>query len=311
MNQNSRIYVAGHRGLVGSAIVATLKKKGYSNLIFKTRSELDLVNQAAVNSFFEAEQIEYVFLAAAKVGGIQANSDYQADFLFENLAIATNVIQAAHLNGTKKLVFLGSSCIYPKNAPQPLKEEYLLTGPLEQTNEGYAIAKIAGLKLCEMYHRQYGKRFISVMPTNLYGPGDNFHPLNSHVIPGMMRRFHEAKTVNADHVQVWGSGLPMREFLHAADLAEAMLLIMHEYEDVQTLNIGTGTDCTIADLAHTMKLITGYQGNILFDSSKPDGTLRKVLDVSRIYALGWRPKHSLRDGLEQTYLWALQNKIFS
>jgi GDP-L-fucose synthase len=310
LTKETRIYVAGHRGMAGSAILRNLKKKGFENLTFRTRQELDLTRQSDVESFFAQEKIDAVFLAAAKVGGIQANASYQADFLYENLAIASNVIHASAKFGVKKLLFLGSSCIYPRMAPQPLKESSLLTGPLETTNEGYAIAKIAGLKLCEMYRRQYGKNFISAMPTNLYGPGDNFHPENSHVIPGMMRRFHEAKHSNAAEVKVWGTGNPMREFLHVNDLADALVLLMDQYESNETINVGTGKDHTIRELAELMKEVTGYNGKIVFDSTKPDGTPRKVLDVSRVHSLNWKHSYSLSDGLKDTYLWALGNAAF-
>jgi GDP-L-fucose synthase len=310
LTPKSRIFVAGHRGLVGSAIVRRLESKGFSNLVLQSRQELDLTDQAAVNSFFKSGSIEYVFLAAAKVGGIHANNTFQADFLYENLAIATNVIHAAAAHGSKKLLFLGSSCIYPKLAPQPIQEASLLTGPLEPTNEGYAIAKIAGLKLCEMYQRQYGKRFISAMPTNLYGPGDNFHPENSHVIPGMMRRFHMAKINELPQVSIWGTGTPRREFLHVDDLADALVKLMCEYEDSKTINVGTGQDYAIFELAQLMKEVTGFKGEITLDRSKPDGTPRKVLDVSRIHSLGWKHTYTLSDGLKSTYKWALENRAF-
>lgn len=306
----SHIYVAGHRGLVGSAIVRKLQSAGHTNLVLRTHAELELTDQAAVQRFFEKGRIEFVILAAARVGGIHANSTLQADFLYENLMIASNVIHAAASHGVEKLLFLGSSCIYPKLAPQPLREDSLLTGPLEPTNEGYSLAKIAGLKLCEMMQRQHGKRFISAMPTNMYGPGDNFHPLNSHVIPGMMRRFHEAKVAGAPEVTVWGSGKPKREFLHSDDLAEALYLLMQKYEEPGTINIGTGVEGTISELATLMKEITGFQGKIKFDSSKPDGTPRKVLDVSRIHALGWKHKIDLASGLKSTYEWAVKSGVF-
>ena len=306
----SRIFVAGHRGLVGSAIAAHLRAKGFKNLILKTRQEVDLLNQAAVHDFFKKEKPEFVYLAAARVGGIWANQSMQADFLYENLMIAANVIHAAAESGTEKLLFLGSSCIYPKLAPQPLREDSLLTGLLEPTNEGYAIAKIAGLKLCEMMQKQYGKRFISAMPTNLYGPGDNFHPDHSHVIPGMMRRFYEAKASRAPKVTIWGTGRPMREFLHVEDLAEALILLMEQYEEPTTINVGTGKDISIADLAKTLKRVTGYEGDLEFDTSKPDGTPVKLLDVSKIAALGWKARISLEKGLEATYQWAVTNHAF-
>ena len=310
MKPNSRIFVAGHRGMVGSAIVRKLEKEGYKNLILKTRQELDLLNQAAVNDFFSHEKIEYVYLAAARVGGIIANSTYQADFLYENLVLATNILHAAAEANVEKVLYLGSSCIYPRMAPQPIKEESLLTGPLEATNEGYAIAKIAGLKLCEMYQRQYKKRFISAMPTNLYGPGDNFHPVNSHVIPALLRRFHEAKTAKKDEVTVWGTGTPMREFLHCDDLADALFLLMQTYEDKSTVNVGTGQEVTIAELAEIMKETTHFAGKVNFDKTKPDGTPRKVVDVTRLRSFGWEPRHALKEGLASTYAWAVKNGKF-
>ena len=302
---NSKVFVAGHRGMVGSAIVRNLEKRGFRNIVVRPRQQLDLLNQSAVHTFFDEERPEFVFLAAARVGGIYANSSFQADFLYENLVMATNVLHAAAESGTEKLLFLGSSCIYPRLAPQPIREDALLTGPLEPTNEGYAIAKIAGLKLCEMYQRQYGKRFISAMPTNLYGPGDNFHPMHSHVIPGMMRRFHEARILGEPAVTVWGTGSPRREFLHVDDLAEALFLLMQVYEEPATINVGTGSECTIAELAKTMGATTGYTGQIVFDSTRPDGTPRKVLDSSRMKALGWSPKYGLTAGLRDTYRWAV------
>ncbi len=308
LHSKSKIFVAGHRGMVGSAIVRRLKAEGYSEVVTRARAELDLLDQSSVNKFFRDQRIDAVFLAAAKVGGIHANNTQQADFLYQNLMIAGNTIHAAAENGVKKLLFLGSSCIYPKMAPQPLQESSLLTGALEPTNEGYAIAKIAGLKLCQMYRRQYGKNFISAMPTNLYGPGDNFHPLNSHVVPGMMRRFHEAKQKGLSEVTVWGSGTPMREFLHVDDLAQGLVLLMRNYESEETINIGTGEDCTIRELAEMMKEVVGYSGRIAFDTSKPDGTPRKILDVSRIRALGWKHSYSLREGLQNAYHWALENR---
>jgi len=307
MEKNSKIFVAGHRGLVGSAIVRKLRSEGYSNLLLAGRDQVNLLDQAAVNDFFRSQSIDYVMVAAAKVGGIYANSNYQADFLYENIMIAANVIHAAAEFNVKKLLFLGSSCIYPRLAAQPIKEESLLTSPLEPTNEGYALAKIAGLKLCEMYRRQYGKNFISAMPTNLYGPGDNFSPMNSHVIPGMLRRFHEAKKSDAQEVVVWGSGTPKREFLHVDDLADALYLLMNKYEDAMTINIGSAEEYTIRELADLMKSVTGFQGRIEFDSSKPDGTPRKVLDVSRMKALGWNPRYNLKTGLTATYRWVIEN----
>jgi GDP-L-fucose synthase len=307
LTHDSRIFVAGHRGLVGSAIVRKLKGLGFSTLVLRDRSELDLTDQQGVKSFFEEERIDFVFLAAAKVGGILYNSRYQADFLYENLMISANVLNAAAENGVKKLLYLGSSCIYPKLAPQPIPESALLSGALEPTNEGYALAKIAGLKLCEKYNEQYGKCFISAMPTNMYGPWDNFHPDHSHVIPGMMRRFHEAKIQELPSVTVWGSGRPRREFLHADDFADAALLLMEQYVEPGTINVGTGEDVTIGELATAMKEVVGFRGELLFDTSKPDGTMRKVLDVSRMKALGWAPKVPLAEGLADAYRWALDN----
>jgi GDP-L-fucose synthase len=303
MNRTSRIFVAGHRGLVGSAIVRKLRAAGHEEIVTRSRTELDLLDQAAVHAFFRDGKIDEVFLAAARVGGIYANATRQADFLYENLVIATNVIHAAAESGVEKLLFLGSSCIYPKFATQPIREDSLLTGPLEPTNEGYAIAKIAGLKLCEYYRTQYGKRFISAMPTNLYGPGDNFDPMGSHVIPALLRRFHEAKLAGAEEISVWGSGKPRREFLYVEDLAEALYLLMQEYESVETINVGTGEDVTVAELAALIKDVVGYRGSIVFDASKPDGTPRKLLDVTRLSGLGWRPAWSLADGLRETYRW--------
>lgn len=310
VESGSRIFVAGHRGLVGQAVVRKLREKGFHNLILKERKELDLLRQQEVEDFFAAEKVDYVVIAAARVGGILANRSAQADFLYENLCIASNLIHSAFRSKVEKLLFLGSSCIYPKLASQPIKEDYLLTGPLEETNEGYAIAKIAGLKLCEMYARQYGARFISAMPTNLYGPGDNFHPDHSHVIPGMMRRFHEAKIKRAKEVIIWGSGQPRREFLHVDDLADALLVLMESYEDYKTINVGTGTDCTILELSNAMKSAVGYQGELGFDRSKPDGTPQKLLDIGRIKELGWTPKINLQDGLNSTYQWATANSVF-
>ena len=310
MESDSCIFVAGHRGLVGSALVRKLRSEGHRNLILKTRQELDLLDQAAVHRFFREHRVQYVFLAAAKVGGIVANSTYPAAFLYENLILGANVVHAAAETGVTKLLNLGSSCIYPRLAPQPIREESLLTSPLEPTNEAYAIAKIAILKLCEKYWHQHKKRFISAMPTNLYGPNDDFHMETSHVIPGMMRRFHEANETNAEQVTVWGTGKPRREFLHVDDLAGALLLLMQKYDSPDAINIGTGRDCTIAELAETMKAIVGYSGKIRFDHSKPDGTPRKLLDVGRIMELGWKPRYSLKNGLEQVYRWALDNHAF-
>jgi GDP-L-fucose synthase len=305
LTHDARIFVAGHQGLVGSSIVRCLSKYGYNDLVVRTRAELDLLDQSAVRDFFASQRIDFVFLCAARVGGILDNSKHQADFLYENMMIAANVIHAAAQYDVQKLMYLGSSCIYPKFSPQPIREESLLSGPLEPTNEGYAIAKIAGLKLCEKYHQQYGKAFISVMPTNMYGPFDNFHPERSHVVPGMMRRFHEAKLSRAPHVTVWGSGEPRREFLYSDDFAEAALVVMERYDQPTTLNVGTGEDVTIRELAYLMKEVVGYRGEIRFDTSKPDGTPRKVLDVSKVKALGWEPKVSLADGLAQAYQWAV------
>jgi GDP-L-fucose synthase len=295
---------------VGSAVVRALGRKGFTNVLLKSRAELDLLDHGAVETFFSKNKIDYVILAAAKVGGILFNNKYQADFLYENLVISANVIHASAQHGVEKLLYLGSSCIYPKHAPQPISEDSLLTGPLEPTNEGYALAKIAGLKLCEKYQLQYGKHFISAMPTNLYGEGDNFHPEHSHVIPGMMRRFHQAKVEGRDKVVIWGSGKPLREFLYVDDLAEALLLLMEKYEAPQTINVGTGEDCSILQLATMMKEVVGFPGAIELDTSKPDGTMRKVLNVNRMKALGWSPKYTLLDGLKKTYHWALENRKF-
>lgn len=301
MEQASKIYVAGHRGMVGSAIVRRLQSAGYNNIVTRTSAELDLRNQQAVADFFAAERPEYVFLAAAKVGGILANNKYKAEFLYDNLMIQNNVIHQAYVNGVQKLMFLGSSCIYPKLAPQPLKEEYLLTGALEPTNEPYAIAKIAGIKMCDAYRFQYGCNFISVMPTNLYGPNDNYDLNTSHVLPALIRKFHEAKQANATEVTVWGSGKPLREFLHADDLADACFFLMQHYNDEGFVNIGVGEDISIADLALLIKKIVGYEGNIVWDSTKPDGTPRKLMDVSKLRGLGWQAKTSLEDGIKAVY----------
>ncbi len=301
MNSNSKIFVAGHRGMVGSAIVRELESKGFGNLVLRTSAELDLRNQQGVNDFFLAEKPEYVFLAAAKVGGINANNIYRAEFLYDNLAIELNVIEAAKQNNVKKLLFLGSSCIYPKSAPQPLKEEYLLTGILESTNEPYAIAKIAGIKLCEAYRSQYGCNFISAMPTNLYGPNDNYDLEKSHVLPALLRKFHEAKLNNSSEVIVWGSGKPMREFLHVDDLASASLILMQNYNESGFLNVGFGSDISIADLSILISEIVGYNGKIVFDTNRADGTVRKLMDSSKIQSLGWQPKIGLRDGISETY----------
>ena len=309
MDKKSKIYVAGHRGLVGSAIVRKLKQEGYDNLLTATSKELDLREQAAVRDFFAAERPDYVFLAAARVGGILANKTYPADFIYQNLMIEANVIESARIYDVKKLLCLGSTCIYPKMAPQPLKEEYLLTGPLEETNEWYAVAKIAGIKLCQAYQRQYGSKFISAMPTNLYGPGDNFDLQSSHVMPALIRKFHESKVANAPNVTVWGSGKPLREFLHVDDCADACLFLMQEYSDEGIVNIGVGEDVTIARLAEIVGDVVGYEGEIVYDSSKPDGTPRKLVDVSRINGLGWHAKTGLEDGVRSTYQWYLDNVV--
>lgn len=307
MENNSKIYVAGHRGLVGSAIVRELKKKGYTNIIGKTHKELDLMDSIAVENFFKEEKPEYVFLAAAKVGGIHANSTYPADFIYENLQIQNNVIGNAYKYGVKKLMFLGSSCIYPKMCPQPIKEEYLLSGYLEETNEAYALAKISGLKMCQYFNKQYGTNFISVMPTNLYGPYDNFHPENSHVMPALIRRFHEAKINNAKEVVVWGSGTPLREFLYSEDMADACVYLMENYEGNDFFNIGTGKEITIRALAELIKEVVGYKGEIVWDTTKPDGTPRKLLDVSKLESQGWKHKMELKEGINLSYKWFLEN----
>ena len=306
MNTNSRIYVAGSRGLVGSALVRKLRESGYQNIVERTSQELDLRDALAVSKFFQQERPEYVFLAAAKVGGIHANSTYPADFIYDNLLIETSVIHAAFEHKIKKLLFLGSSCIYPKLAPQPLKEEYLLTGELEPTNEAYAIAKIAGIKLCQAYHRQYGANFIAVMPTNLYGMNDNFDLQNSHVLPALLRKFHNATINKETSVTVWGTGQPRREFLFIDDLAEACCFLMKHYNEPDIINIGTGTDVTITELAAVIADVTSYTGSICYDLTKPDGTPVKRLDVSRINALGWTAKTGLREGIERTYDWYLR-----
>lgn len=301
MEKNAKIYIAGHRGMVGSAIHRKLTASGYTNIVTRTSSELDLRNQQAVADFFSTEKPDYVFLAAAKVGGIVANNTYRADFLYENLAIQNNVIHQSYLTGVKKLMFLGSSCIYPKLAPQPLKEEYLLTGLLEETNEPYAIAKIAGIKMCDAYRAQYNCNFISVMPTNLYGYNDNYHPQNSHVLPALIRKFHEAKTNNTPEVIIWGSGSPMREFLFADDLAAACFFLMETYNEPNLINIGTGEDLTIKDLALLIKKVVGFEGELTFDSTKPDGTPRKLMDVSKLHALGWKHQIELEEGITLAY----------
>ena len=306
MEPDSRIYVAGHRGLVGSAIVRGLRAAGFNSLILRTSAELDLTDQAATRAFFDAQKPEYVFLAAAKVGGIHANSTFPAAFIQNNLMIQGNIIDAAYRNGCKKLLFLGSSCIYPRLCPQPVKEEYLLTGSLEPTNEWYAIAKIAGIKTCQAYRLQYGFDAISAMPTNLYGIGDNFHPENSHVLPALIRRFHEAKEANAESVTIWGTGTPRREFLYVDDLAEALVFLMQRYSGMEHINVGCGADLTIMEVARLVADVVGYQGPIATDPSRPDGTPQKLLDVSKLASLGWKAKTDLRDGVEKTYRWFVE-----
>lgn len=301
MEFNSKIYVAGHRGMVGSALVENLEKKGFTNIITRTSQELNLTNQLAVKTFFESEKPEYVFLAAAKVGGIVANDSYSADFIYENILIQTHVIHESYKNNVKKLLFLGSSCIYPKLAPQPLKEEYLLTGLLEETNESYAIAKIAGIKMCEAYRKQYGCSFISAMPCNLYGFNDNYDLQNSHVIPALLRKFHEAKSSKSSDIIVWGTGTPLREFLHASQMADACVYLMQNYDDGGFVNVGSGSEISISDLANMVKEIVGFQGKIIFDTSKPDGTPRKIMDVSRLSSLGWENSIALKQGIEKVY----------
>lgn len=301
MDKQAKIYIAGHRGMVGSAIMRKLQAEGYNNLVFRTSKELDLRNQQAVTDFFEAEKPEYVFLAAAQVGGINANNTYRADFIYNNLAIECNIIHEAYVQQVKKLLFLGSSCIYPKLAPQPLKEEYLLTGPLENSNEPYAIAKIAGLKMCEAYRAQYNCNFISVMPTNLYGPNDNYDLQNSHVLAAMLRKFHDAKTGSEATVTLWGTGSPRREFLHADDLADACLFLMQQYDRAEPINIGVGEDIYVKELANLIKNITGFSGEISWDLTKPDGTPRKLLDITRLKQMGWQASIPLRQGIELVY----------
>ncbi len=308
MEKNAKIYVAGHRGLVGSAIVRLLQQQGYTNLVYRTHAELDLSDQAAVKSFFENERPEYVFLAAAKVGGIHANNTYPAEFIYQNLAVQNNVIHFSYLTGVNKLCFLGSSCIYPKLAPQPMKEEYLLDGKLEPTNEPYAIAKIAGIEMARSYNRQYGTNYISVMPTNLYGPNDNFDLQNSHVLPALIRKFVEAKEQNAPSVVLWGTGRPKREFLYVDDMADACIYLMENYNGNDFFNIGTGEDVTILEVAEKIKAIVGFTGALEFDASKPDGTPRKLLDVSRINALGWKARVPLEQGLKRAIEWYIKNR---
>ncbi|WP_066070761.1 GDP-L-fucose synthase [Neobacillus soli] len=309
MNTDSKIYVAGHRGLVGSAIVRKLQEKGYTNLVYRTSKELDLRDKTSVDHFFAEEKPDFVFLAAAKVGGIVANNEYPADFIRDNLLIQTNIIDAAYRNDVKKLLFLGSTCIYPKLAPQPLKEEYLLTGELEPTNDAYAIAKIAGIKMCQSYNRQYGTEYISVMPTNLYGENDNFDLHTSHVLPALIRKFHEAKETNAPFVEVWGTGTPKREFLYSDDLADACVYLIDNYSGNEIVNIGVGEDLPIKELAEKIKEVVGFTGEIQFDTTKPDGTPRKLVDVTKLNSLGWKATTSLEVGLKKAYQWFLDNQL--
>ncbi len=309
MEKTAKIYIAGHRGMVGSALLKQLQMEGYNHFVFRTSKELDLRDQAAVHDFFEIEKPEYVFLAAAKVGGIVANNSFRADFLYDNLMIQANVIHSAYRFGTRKLLFLGSSCIYPKSCPQPIREDYLLSGPLEPTNEAYALAKISGLKLIEAYRKQFGHKWISAMPTNLYGQGDNFDLENSHVLPAMIRKFHDAKVGGAASVTLWGDGTPMREFLHADDLALACLHLLANYDDSLAINVGTGKDITIKDLASTVSHVVGFSGEIVWDKSRPNGTPRKLLDVSRIRATGWSAAIELPNGLASTYNWFTKSKL--
>ena len=311
MEGSSKIYVAGHTGMVGSAVCKELEAQGFHNILKRTSSELDLTNQEGVNKLFTEEKPEYVILAAARVGGIRANDEFRAEFIYSNLTIQSNVIHAAYLNGVKKLLFLGSSCIYPKFADQPLKEEYLMTGVLEPTNEMYAIAKIAGLKMCDAYRTQYGCNFISAMPTNLYGPNDNYDLQNSHVLPALMRKIHEAKVENAPSVEVWGTGKAKREFLHVNDLAKACLFLMKEYDDASPINIGTGEDISIGDLASLIEEVVGYEGEIVYDASKPDGTPRKLLDVSKLHNLGWKHEIGLRKGISKVYREVVGQELFA
>ena len=309
MEKSAKIYVAGHRGMVGSAIVRELNKLGFNNIVTRTSAELDLRNQSAVESFYKEEKPEYVFISAAKVGGILANNTYRAEFLYDNLSIQNNLIHFAHVYGVKKLLFLGSSCIYPKLAPQPLKEDYLLSGLLEPTNEPYAIAKITGIKMCEAYWDQYGSKFISAMPTNMYGPNDNYHPDNSHVLPALIRKFHEAKENGSDSVKVWGDGSPFREFLYADDLANALVYLMLNYNEKEFVNVGYGNEITIKDLALLIKKIIGFEGHLEFDTSKPNGTPRKLMDSSRLFATGWKPKTALEEGIALAYQDFLSRKL--
>ena len=307
MNKEDKIYIAGHRGLVGSAILRNLEKAGYNNFVLRTSKELNLTSQTDVNQFFETEKPDYVFLAAAKVGGILANDTYPADFIRDNLLIQTNVIDAAYRNNAKKLLFLGSSCIYPKFAPQPMKEEHLLTGELEPTNEWYAIAKIAGIKMCQAYKKQYDFNAISLMPTNLYGPGDNFNLENSHVMPALIRKFHDAKVNNLPEVEVWGTGSPKREFLHVDDMADATVFLMNNYDGFDFVNVGVGEDVSIKELAEIVKAVVGFEGELKFDASKPDGTPRKLLDVCKLNNIGWQANIKLQDGVKSTYKWYIKN----
>lgn len=309
MDKGSKIYVAGHRGLVGSAIIRRLENDKHSNIVTRELSELDLRDSSSVQKFFSKEKPDYVFLAAAKVGGILANNDFGGDFIYDNLAIELNIIKAAKDHGVKKLLFLGSSCIYPRECPQPIKEEYFMTGPLEETNKPYAVAKIAGIVMCQAFNKQYGTNFISVMPTNLYGPNDNFNLKSSHVLPALIRKFHEAKVNNDPTVTVWGTGKPMREFLYVDDLADAVVYLMNNYDDGEIVNIGTGVDITIKDLAETIKKVVGYKGEIVFDSTKPDGTPRKLLDVTKLHELGWKHKIELKEGIAKTYDHFLDDQI--
>lgn len=301
MDKNALIYVAGHRGLVGGGICRALRRAGYSNLLIRTHAELDLCDQAAVRAFFAKCRPDYVILAAAKVGGIYANATYPAEFIYQNLQIQNNVIDSAYRNGVKKLLFLGSSCIYPKLCPQPIKEEYLLTGPLEPTNDAYALAKISGIKMCQAYRKQYGFDAISAMPTNLYGPGDNYHPENSHVIPALIRRFHEAKLAGAEKVIIWGSGMALREFLHVDDMAEACVFLLEHYSDYEHVNVGCQKECAIMDVARLIAKVVGFEGEIDTDPSKPDGTPRKLMDSSKLFGMGWKPQHTLAEGLAESY----------
>lgn len=301
MEKSAKIYVAGHRGMVGSAIVRELKNLGYENILVRTSAELDLRNQAAVEAFYAAEKPDYVFVSAAKVGGILANNTYRAEFLYDNLSIQNNLIHFAHVYGVKKLLFLGSSCIYPKLAPQPLKEDYLLSGLLEPTNEPYAIAKITGIKMCEAYRDQYGCNFISAMPTNMYGPNDNYHPENSHVLPALIRKFHEAKVSGSDSVTIWGDGSPFREFLYADDLANALVYLMLNYNEKEFVNVGFGDEITIKDLALLIQKVVGFEGHLAFDTSKPNGTPRKLMDSTRLFDTGWKPKTQLEEGVKLAY----------